>query len=48
MRLDRQGLVEELRQFVLSGNGIIVGAPGVGKTFLLKSHCRSLMDAGVP
>jgi hypothetical protein len=48
MRLDRQGLVEEFRQFVLSGNGIIVGAPGVGKTFLLKSYCRSLMEAGVP
>lgn len=48
MRLDRKPLLEALRQFVLGGSGIIIGQPGVGKTFLLKLYCQGLLDARVP
>ena len=48
MHIDRERLFEELRQFVIRGSGVILGPPGVGKTFLLKSYCQGLMAAGVP
>ncbi len=48
MRIERGGLLQELRRFVIAGNGVILGPPGVGKTFLLKTYCQALIDAGVP
>jgi hypothetical protein len=48
MHLQRPGLLEQLEQFVTIANGVLVGAPGVGKTFLLKTFCTQLLDSGVP
>ncbi len=48
MQIDRERLFEELRRFVNRGSGVILGPPGVGKTFLLKSYCQGLIAAGVP
>ena len=33
LRIDRSLLVEQLHSFVTAGNGVVVGSPGVGKTF---------------
>lgn len=35
MRIKRQELLYELRQFALGGHGLVVGAPGIGKSYLL-------------
>ena len=48
MQIDRQRLFGELGRFVMRGSGVILGPPGVGKTFLLKSYCDSLLQTGVP
>lgn len=48
MKLERDGLFAELRAFVKTGDGVLVGAPGVGKTVLLKTYCRALLDEGTP
>ena len=48
MQIDRERLFEELRRFVISGSGVILGPPGVGKTFLLKLYCQGLIEADVP
>jgi len=41
-------LVDHFRSFVAAGSGVIVGAPGVGKTHLLKEYCTERLDAGEP
>ena len=48
MQIDRERLFEELRRFVIGGSGVVLGPPGVGKTFLLKLYCRDLINADVP
>lgn len=48
MKLERLAVSEGLRRFVAAGSGVLVGPPGVGKTFLLKEYCEHLLDAGVP
>jgi hypothetical protein len=44
MKLARAGVVEGLHSFVEAGNGVVIGAPGVGKTFLLKELARAKHD----
>ncbi len=44
MQIKRDELNNTLKEFALNGNGIVIGAPGVGKTFLLKSLCSNLMN----
>src|SRR6266496_3262644 len=36
MQIDRQNLEEAFTLFARSGSGVVIGPPGVGKTFLLK------------
>ena len=36
MKIHRAKLVEELFDFSLRGNGVIIGSPGIGKTYLLR------------
>ena len=48
MKIERPMLVEHFRSFVAAGSGVIVGAPGVGKTHLLKEYCKGCLDAGEP
>ena len=35
MKIKREKLLKNLQDFVLRGNGVIIGSPGVGKTYLL-------------
>ena len=48
MQIDRERLLQDLDRFVIGGSGVILGPPGVGKTFMLKSYCRDLMEAEIP
>ena len=48
MNLKRPKLTTALHSFALSGNGIVVGQPGVGKTFALHNFCDRLIRQNVP
>ena len=48
MIIERPMLVEHFRRFVSGGGGVVVGAPGVGKTHLLKEYCKGCLDGGEP
>lgn len=48
MRLEREHLFVALQEFVRHDDGVLVGAPGVGKTVLLKKYCQELLDKGTP
>src|SRR5262245_5810901 len=48
MRLERSALSAQLRRFVEIGDGVVVGAPGAGKTYLLKNYCSALLESQVP
>lgn len=48
MRIKREKLLHDLHAFTSLGNGVIIGSPGVGKTYLLKELCQSLDEAGMP
>ena len=42
MNLDRPEMVSAFREFVAGGHGVLIGAPGAGKTYLLKEMVREL------
>ena len=42
IKINREGLRNDLRDFALRGNGVVIGGPGVGKTYLLKEFHRHL------
>ncbi len=44
MDIPRDALIDNIRSFVLSGNGVIIGAPGVGKTYSLKQLAEDLLN----
>lgn len=44
--ISRDDLLEELYQFSLSGNGVVVGPPGVGKSYLLYELSQRLINRG--
>ena len=48
MKIKRENLLNDLRDFAMRGNGVIIGSPGVGKTHLLKELRRSLESAEIP
>ena len=48
MKINREKLLKDLQDFALRGNGVIIGGPGVGKTYLLKELRRSLEFAEIP
>ena len=48
MRIKREQLLNALQDFALRGNGIIIGSPGIGKTYVLKELLRSLESAEIP
>ena len=47
MKINREKLLNDLQDFASRGNGVIIGSPGVGKTYLLKELRRSLKSAGI-
>ena len=48
MKIKREKLLKDLQDFVLRGNGVIIGSPGVGKTYLLKELRQSLKSDEIP
>ncbi|MYC76471.1 NACHT domain-containing protein [Candidatus Poribacteria bacterium] len=48
MKIKRKKLLNNLQDFALRGNGIIIGSPGIGKTYLLKELLRSLESVEIP
>ena len=48
MKINREKLLKDLRDFASQGNGVIIGAPGVGKTYLLRELRRNLESEGIP
>ena len=48
MQIKREKLLKNLQDFASQGNGVIIGSPGVGKTYLLKELRQRLKSAGIP
>lgn len=48
MNIPRDVLINNIELFALSGNGVIIGAPGVGKTYSLKQLVNKLLEQCVP
>jgi len=48
MKINRDVVLESLKEFVSKGNGIVVGRPGVGKTYLIADLCDRLDKDLVP
>ncbi len=48
MKINREELLNDLQHFASQGNGVIIGSPGVGKTYLLKELRQSLKSDGTP
>ena len=48
MKIKREKLLNDLQDFAMGGNGVIIGSPGVGKTYLLKELYYSLESLEIP
>ena len=48
MKIKREKLLNDLQDFATGGNGVIIGSPGVGKTYLLKELYQSLESLEIP
>ena len=48
IKINREKLRNDLQDFALRGSGVVIGSPGVGKTYLLKELHRSLKSDGIP
>ena len=48
MKIKREKLLNDLQDFVKRRNGVIIGSPGVGKTYLLKDLYYSLESLEIP
>ena len=48
MKINRDKLLNDLQHFVLRGSGVIIGSPGVGKTYLLKELRQHLKSIEIP
>ena len=48
MKIKREKLLNDLQDFASRGDGVIIGRPGVGKTYLMKELRRSLESAEIP
>src|SRR5215212_973244 len=48
MKIDRTRLLDALERFAFAGNGVVVGAPGVGKSYSLVSLRRRLRSKSIP
>ena len=48
IKINREKLRNDLQDFALRGNGVIIGSPGVGKTYLLKELRQNLKSNGIP
>jgi hypothetical protein len=47
IKIERQKLLEELAEFARQGHGVIIGKPGVGKTYTLRELKNALIPRGI-
>ena len=47
MRIERKQLIDDLQDFAMHGDGVIIGGPGVGKSYVLKELRQYLKAAGI-
>ncbi|MBY0480826.1 MAG: ATP-binding protein [Chitinophagaceae bacterium] len=47
MKINRQYLLGELTEFALEASGLVVGKPGIGKSYILKQLSRALNERSV-
>ena len=47
MKIERKQLLNDLQDFASSGDGVVIGSPGIGKSYLLKELRRHLKSAGI-
>lgn len=48
MKIERKHLLNDLQDFASRGDGVIIGSPGVGKTYVLKELRQRLKSTGRP
>ena len=48
MKIERKQLLKDLQDFASRGDGVIIGSPGAGKTYLMKRLRQCLKAAGTP
>jgi hypothetical protein len=48
MKIDRSNLIVELQAFAQTGNGVVIGAPGIGKSYTLAELRENLKKNGTP
>ncbi|RKU12499.1 hypothetical protein C6503_17060 [Candidatus Poribacteria bacterium] len=48
MKIKREELLNNLQDFAMRGNGVVIGSPGIGKTYLLKELYYSLESLEIP
>ena len=48
MKINREKLLRDLQDFASRGNGVVIGSPGVGKTYLLKELRKRLKSDKIP
>jgi hypothetical protein len=47
MKINRPDLISELEAFALKGNGVVIGAPGIGKSYTLAELRENLKKSGI-
>lgn len=47
MKIERKQLLNDLQNFTSSGDGVVIGGPGVGKSYVLKELRQNLKSAGI-
>ena len=48
MKIEREKLLTDLQDFTSRGDGVIIGSPGVGKTYVLKELRQRLKSSEIP
>ncbi len=48
MKIKREKLLNDLQDFASRGNGVIIGSPGIGKTYVLKELRQRLKSSEIP
>lgn len=48
MKIEREKLLNDLQDFASRGDGVIIGSPGVGKTYVLKELRQRLKSSEIP
>ena len=48
MKIEREKLLNDLQDFASRGDGVIIGSPGIGKTYVLKELRQRLKSSEIP